>query len=64
MIVQPAIRAGLEAAVHAAIERQVRQDEPVGPWVESDVEWAVRYSRRLLTPAPRSSGGRERLERP
>ena len=63
MLVQPAIRAGLEAAVHAAIERQVRQDEPVGPRVERDVERAGRHSRRLPTSAPLSSGGRESLER-
>ena len=68
MLVQPAIRAGLEAGVHAAVERQVRQDEPVGPRVERDVEWAGRYSRRLPTFGPTfaslSSGGRESLERP
>lgn len=58
MLVQPTVRAGLEAAVHAAIERQVRQDEPVGPRVERDVE------RRLPPSAPLSSGGRKSLERP
>ena len=30
MIVQPAIGTGLEAAVHAAIERQVRQEFQLG----------------------------------